>query len=122
MGLIYYTSCNTCKYDVRDLDEEPCVNCKNNFCPGTEDYETHKLLWEKPDIIDNPVTHPSHYTQGGIECIEAMEAAFGKEVVENFCICNAFKYVWRSKLKNGIQDIDKAMWYLNKYKELIDCE
>jgi hypothetical protein len=79
-------------------------------------------LWEKAVEEDNPVTHPSHYTQGGIQCIEAMEAAFGKEAVEDFCICNAFKYIWRSKLKNGIQDIEKAEWYLNKYKELVNGE
>lgn len=64
------------------------------------------------------VNSPPHYTQGGIECIQAMEAAFGKEALTNFCICNAFKYVWRAERKNGVQDIDKAIWYLNKFKEL----
>lgn len=63
------------------------------------------------------VEHPSHYTQGGIECIDAMESAFGKEAVKDFCICNAFKYIWRFKSKNGAEDIDKAIWYLNKYKQ-----
>lgn len=66
------------------------------------------------------VNHPSHYNQGGIECIDAMVSAFGTEAVSNFCIVNAFKYVWRSKLKNGTEDIDKAIWYLNKVKELCD--
>lgn len=64
------------------------------------------------------VSHPSHYNQGNIECIDAMVAAFGKEAVENFCLVNAFKYVWRNRDKNGCEDIDKAIWYLNKYKEL----
>ena len=64
------------------------------------------------------VNHPSHYNQGGIECIDAMVSAFGKEAVGNFCICNAFKYVWRAKQKNGEEDLDKAIWYLNKVKEL----
>ena len=40
------------------------------------------------------------------------------EAVKDFCLCNAFKYIWRTKNKNGIEDIDKAIWYLNKYKEL----
>lgn len=79
--------------------------------PTTGNYE-----WSNKN--DDAVTHPSHYTQGGIECIDAMVAAFGKEAVAHFCQCNAFKYIWRSELKNGIQDIDKAMWYLNKYEEL----
>lgn len=73
---------------------------------------------DKFDIISKP----KHYNQGNIECIDAMISAFGKESVSNFCICNAFKYVWRSKLKNGVTDIDKATWYLNKYKELISNE
>lgn len=66
------------------------------------------------------VNHPSHYNQGGIECIDAMVSAFGKEAVENFCLCNAFKYVWRNRDKNGFEDIDKAIWYLTKIKELIN--
>lgn len=70
------------------------------------------------EVAHDPVNHPSHYTQGGIECIQAMEAAFGKEAVANFCICNAFKYVFRHEHKGGKQDIEKAEWYLNKYKEL----
>ena len=64
------------------------------------------------------VHHPSHYNQGGIECIDAMVAAFGKEAVANFCVINAFQYCWRSEHKNGIEDIDKAIFYLNKFKEL----
>lgn len=72
---------------------------------------------KKHQETDN-VNHPSHYTQGGVECIDAMVAAFGKEAVANFCICNAFKYVWRTKHKNGKEDVDKALWYLNKYEEL----
>ena len=68
--------------------------------------------------IQNLVNHPKHYNQGNIECIDAMVAAYGKEAVVNFCSLNAFKYVWRSRDKNGIEDIDKAIWYLNKVKEL----
>ena len=68
------------------------------------------------------VNHPSHYNQGGIECWDAMEAAYGKEAVKTFCKLNAFKYVWRADNKNGVEDIDKAINYLNKYKELDSSE
>lgn len=68
------------------------------------------------------VNHPYHYNSGSIECIDAMESAFGKEAVKSFCTCNAFKYLYRYSHKNGIEDIDKAIWYLNKYKELCDGE
>jgi hypothetical protein len=68
--------------------------------------------------MPSAVNHPPHYNQGGIECIDAMVAAFGKEATATFCHLNAFKYLWRTDDKNGIEDIDKAIWYLNKYKEL----
>lgn len=67
---------------------------------------------------DDNVNHPAHYTSGSIECIDAMTAAFGKESVQTFCKLNAFKYLWRANLKNKDEDIDKAIWYLNKYKKL----
>lgn len=66
----------------------------------------------------DPVNHPSHYTQGNIECIDAMKAAYGKESVMHFCKCNAFKYQWRFDKKNGEEDIKKAQWYQNKFLEL----
>lgn len=120
-----YKGCGSCKHTDKEVDQYPCTECKNNFVCGTQAYADHNLLWEPPDRPvkkDDPVNHPPHYTQGGIECIQAMEAAFGKEAVAHFCICNAFKYCWRSEHKNGVQDIDKAIWYLNKYKELVAVE
>jgi hypothetical protein len=67
---------------------------------------------------DKMVFHPEHYNQGGIECWDAMISAFGVEAVKTFCLLSAFKYNWRTKEKNGLQDIEKAINYLNKYKEL----
>ena len=64
------------------------------------------------------VNHPDHYNQGGIECIDAMLSAYGNEAVTNFCICNAFKYIWRFRAKNGLEDLNKAKWYLNKAIEI----
>ena len=65
------------------------------------------------------VNHPSHYNQGGIECIDAMIAAKGVEAVKNFCDCSVFKYQWRMGHKDAIeQEIGKIKWYLDKYLEL----
>lgn len=66
------------------------------------------------DVVKNP----KHYTSGNIECIDAMISAFGVEAVKHFCKCNSFKYLWREENKNGIEDIEKAQWYMNKYEEL----
>lgn len=70
------------------------------------------------------VNHPKHYTQhpSGIECIDAMLSAYGIEAVKNFCICNSFKYLWRFQHKNGIEDLNKLIWYINKFKELYEKE
>ena len=73
---------------------------------------------EMPKVEHDAVNHPTHYTSGGIECIDAMESAFGIEWVQHFCACNAFKYIFRFLHKNGMEDIEKAVWYLNKYTEL----
>lgn len=64
------------------------------------------------------VNHPAHYSQGDIECIDAMVAAFGKEAVANFCKGNIFKYTFRSSIKQPKESILKAEWYLKKYMEL----
>lgn len=69
-------------------------------------------------VDNNNVEHPHHYNQGKYECIDVMEEVYGVEAVKNFCLCNAFKYIWRTNEKNGIEDIDKAICYLNKYEEL----
>ena len=66
------------------------------------------------DVKPDPVNHPAHYTSGGIECIDAMQAAFGDEAVKDFCLCNAFKYLWRHREKGGLEDLKKARRYLNR--------
>lgn len=73
-------------------------------------------------LKEDVVNHPSHYETGKFECIEVMEEALGKEAVKNFCICNAFKYLYRHKNKNGLEDIKKAKWYLDLYIKLSEGE
>ena len=68
-------------------------------------------------MADN-VNHPSHYETGKYECIEVMREVFGDEAVKHFCVCNAFKYLYRYRRKNGKEDIEKAGWYINKFLQL----
>ena len=70
------------------------------------------------------VNHPTHYTAGRVECIDALAAATtGLEGIEAVCTANAIKYLWRWKRKNGVEDIEKAIWYLERLKkELLDAE
>ena len=73
---------------------------------------------KEPDV--DMVNHPSHYTQGGIECIDALKAAtVSKTGIEAVCTANAIKYLWRYEEKNGVEDVKKARWYIDRLiKEL----
>lgn len=73
------------------------------------------------DPQSDPVNHPSHYTQGKVECIDAMEQVFGVEAVKNYCLLAAFKYAWRRKDKgNEEQDTRKMLWYFDRYVQLLN--
>jgi hypothetical protein len=60
-------------------------------------------------------TNPSHYRQGEIECIDALEAAtINLKGIDAVCTANAIKYLWRWKEKGGIEDLEKSIWYIQK--------
>jgi len=60
------------------------------------------------------VNHPPHYqSDNGVECIDAIRAALGRDGFIAYCRGNAMKYIWRDKLDN-VEDWNKAVWYLNK--------
>jgi Protein of unknwon function (DUF3310) len=63
------------------------------------------------------VNHPSHYTAGGIETIDAIRAALTPEEFRGFCKGNVLKYVWRERLKGGDESLQKAQWYLNRLEK-----
>lgn len=63
-------------------------------------------------IKNDPVNHPSHYTQGGVECIQAIEAALGPQGFIAFLRGQVLKYNWRLGHKDHpVQDAEKAQWY-----------
>ena len=90
----------------KDLDPTACENAQDSCCG-------------KESNVDM-VNHPSHYNQGGIECIDALKAAtVSKTGIEAVCTANAIKYLWRYEEKNGIEDVKKARWYIDRLiKEL----
>lgn len=60
-------------------------------------------------MSEEKINHPKHYNShaSGIECIQVVEHM-------NFNIGNAIKYLWRSDHKNGLEDLKKAAWYINR--------
>ena len=69
---------------------------------------------------NDPVNHPSHYTQGGIECIRAIEASMSAEEFQGYCKGNAMKYLWRYRNKGkALEDLEKSEFYLHELHESI---
>lgn len=70
---------------------------------------------DKPDMVGKP----PHYTNRKMEVIDMMVLVYGYDAAINFCDLNAFKYRMRAGYKGDVkEDIDKAIWYENKSKEL----
>ena len=100
-----------------ERDSNNGMESSNSYCnmgSGCGDMSNIQLCVPQKDQVN----HPNHYNQGQYECIAVMESIYGIEATMNFCLLCAFKYTWRTNDKDGIQDIDKAIWYLKKYKEL----
>jgi len=85
------------------------MECKDGVCP---------VPWavkeEAPVVQPDEVNHPPHYTDGGIECIEAIEASLTPEEFRGYCKGNLMKYGWRERLKGGTKSLKKAQWYLDR--------
>lgn len=77
--------------------------------------ELHPAVEKFKNLIDDTmVNHPPHYTAGKVECIDALEAATtGLQGIEAVCTANAIKYLWRQSRKNGVEDLKKAIFYIN---------
>lgn len=91
-------------------------------------FETHEDAQNFIDSLENPNQsdnfvgsmkdniNPSHYKQGKVECIDAIESAtINKKGLASVCTANVIKYIWRCEDKNGVEDLKKAKWYLEKY-------
>ena len=64
-------------------------------------------------VVFDPVNKPYHYASGKYECIEVMRDTFGDERLKEWCVLNAFKYLYRHHKKNGVEDLKKARFYLD---------
>ncbi len=68
----------------------------------------------------DPVDHPSHYTQGAVECIDAIEAALGEEGFIAFLRGQIMKYTWRLGLKGAAEeDAGKIAWYADRLEHAL---
>lgn len=116
--------CNTCIYkNLNKGIDFPCLECLRSkkymfYQQQTPEQPTIPPMPPVTPPQQEEINHPSRYAGGKYECIDVMQDVFGAEAVKHFCMLNAFKYLWRAEKKNGVEDIKKAVWYLNKYIEL----
>ena len=88
------------------LNQEDISDCPGGICP---------VPWATKDDVN----HPAHYTtNGGIECIEAIEAQLTPEEYRGYLKGNCVKYLWREKYKGGRQSVEKCQWYLTRLLDL----
>jgi len=69
---------------------------------------------QRTRTASSKVDHPTHYTAGNIECIEAIEEQLTPEELRGYYKGNAAKYIWREQHKGSLEDIKKARWYLDR--------
>ena len=62
--------------------------------------------------MNDIVNQPPHYTQGNIECIDAIRSMVTPDQFLAHCRITAMQYIWRAPHKNGDEDLQKAIWYL----------
>tara|TARA_R110002020_G_scaffold51342_2_gene145312 strand:+ start:540 stop:836 length:297 start_codon:yes stop_codon:yes gene_type:complete len=92
---------------------------------GHGEYMARRMREEQAKIqsdnieIEDMVNHPIHYNKAGIETIDAIEAATTNGF-KYYLQGNILKYIWRYEYKNGVEDLKKARWYLDKLIEVYD--
>lgn len=116
----YYVWCDSCPLDGNcPLEHSNCDGYGTAYKAIADYFNEQEGITIEHDVV----SHPKHYCrEGAMECIDEMMVLFGKEVVKHFCLCNAWKYRYRSNDKNGEEDIKKSDWYIRKYKELSENE
>lgn len=78
---------------------------------GTPKEAREDIKGMTPDMVN----HPSHYTYGKVECIDAIEESMSTEAFRGYCKGAAMKYLWRYERKGKpLEDLQKAQWYLVK--------
>ena len=105
-------------------EEWSCETCEHSGDTGCWSTKLCDHGSEYTPIKKNRSGKPSgNYEQScSLECIQVMELAFGAEAVKHFCMCNAFKYMWRYKNKNGMEDLNKAEWYLDYASDYVGLD
>lgn len=98
------------------VEDDLISDCPGGVCPVPWASPENPVFTvpKRPVVLEDTVNYPSHYTDGGIEAIEAIEAQLTAEEFRGFLKGNIAKYVWRERHKGGTESLKKAQWYLNR--------
>ena len=99
--------------DLSDVRELCRVIMEDDFKKVIKKMPKGIVKEEAKQPMTDAVQHPSHYTQGGIECIDAIKASMTADGFCDYCKCNIIKYIWRWRDKGGVEDLRKASVYLD---------
>ena len=106
-----------CRWNnLSDKSTEDCYHFLEGLIGKPEQPEINFVKVERNDEVEptnDTVNHPSHYTQGGIECIDAIRASMTADGFCDYCKGNIIKYIWRWRDKGGVEDLRKASVYLD---------
>lgn len=106
---------DTCNFAT--LDDDDLNNVYNIMLVAKNMKDVRNVANDEPDMVN----HPTHYNQGNVECIDAMAAATAnKRGIEAICVSNVIKYLFRYETKNGLEDVKKAQFYLNRLVEELE--
>lgn len=72
--------------------------------------------------MQDVVNHPKHYTSGKIEVIKIMEDQLTPEEYRGYIKGQVIKYITRERHKNGLEDLKKARWYLDRLIKQMERE
>lgn len=113
--------CMMCKYYEKGLfNLMVCKKCCHYIEYDVKYVPYHIECKKKNTQTSDPVNNPSHYTDGKIEVIDYICDKFDSK---SFCLGNAIKYISRAGKKNNeVEDLRKAIWYINHYIEVIGGE
>lgn len=66
--------------------------------------------------------NPNHYNKGGVECIDALKSSMTREAFLGHLKATIIAYLWRYEDKNGLEDVKKAQWYLDRLIRTLENE
>ena len=81
-----------------------------------------RLVRATNDEQNDNVNHPNHYNSYSREVIDTLQGSMTPDEFKGYLKGNIMKYVTRYQFKNGVEDLKKAKWYIEKLTEVVNDE